>query len=251
MLWLAQESFNMLTNRDVSQLDEAFNNLSGTLMQNRVMKAQQQERQQEQQRLQQNATDEQQYRNTSLKDKEDQDKVMADIANRRLQGEDTANAERARHDKAEESAVSAKQMTSLFTPLGDEVKIPSSSIDAHKKAYASQYPGQQLTETNPYYQVLDISGVPHGYTSQKEYNAAALKLAQMTKQNGPKTVTNIKTGTAGGFPIDETNVTTTATAPMPLSGAAPSPQQFTKGQKVQQNGVTYQYDGQNWNPISQ
>jgi hypothetical protein len=34
-----------------------------------------------------------------------------------------------------------------------------------------------------------------------------------------------------------------------LSAASPAPAaKFTKGQKVVQNGITYQYDGQNWNP---
>lgn len=208
-----------ITTRDEELLNQAFSGLSDTLLRNRMMKAEQSRQQQEQQRLEQNAAATQQFRQEELQQRGEQQQILDELASARL-------AETQKKDEQTDTNAKNKEKTTLYNKNGEAVTIPSPKVDDFKKNYAATHPGDQLSETNPFYKELNVAGQTLGYTSQKEYDAAVIKLQEQQQlqqqKNAPKTVTRVIKGTQGGLPIDETNTTTTATSPMSMSGAVPT-----------------------------
>jgi hypothetical protein len=212
-----------ITYKDVQMLNDAFGNLNQTFQNRRALQYKQAQAQAKQDWNETKEADTQDWRAAQEKSKDTQitdTKTQRALENKIAQ--DRLDEER-RHNKQTETTASDKDKTTLYTPSGERVTVPASAADALKQSYAASNPGKQLSETNPYEKTLTVGGIPLTYHDEKSYNAAVMKQqeqqqAQQAKLQ-PRTSTRITTGTSGGLPVDETNVTTTATSP----GQAPLP----------------------------
>jgi hypothetical protein len=237
MPWPAQEEFNMLTYKDAAMLDDAFSNLNQTLLRNRMMKL-------EQQRSEQNATDTQAYRNAELgyrKQGLSDEAAQRVITNKAAQ--DTLN-ERIRADKATEAAnqqneeEKGSKIWYFISPATKNVWSflgTASEANQHLSQLQAKAGNDQIEITDKEPDGLkDLNQIPIDDKNTLHASDAEAVRYYTGKINAlaPKTTTTTRTGVEDGYPIDTTNTTTMARAPLddiapaitaPLSGPAPNP----------------------------
>lgn len=197
----------MLTRSDVALLDNAFSNLGDTFYRNRALKAQAQERALQQANLNAYRQNSLQDRQRQLTDEEMNRNIMAQLAQERItdsQQNQQAKATQTDNEltkKLKQNTIKfhQQQIDEIINHVNQGIVSPEQGTQMIKQG-VSKWDDWEKTD-NPMY---------------AQYSAPDFALTGKPA----KTVTTVKTGTEGGFPLDETNVVTTASSP---TGGAPTP----------------------------